>query len=169
MSVTKPGNLWAPWRMEYILEEKEAGCIFCRKPAQDRDQENLILFRGKHNFVIMNKFPYNNGHLMVVPYQHTSEFELLEEAEGSEMMVLLSRSISVLKTSLGPEGFNLGMNVGKIGGAGIDGHLHFHIVPRWSADTNFMPVIGNTKVISEALEQTWGRLNEGFTPATNNS
>ena len=158
----KPTILWAPWRMEYILGEKEKGCIFCTKSKQKEDRANLILFRGKHNFVIMNKYPYNNGHLMVVPYDHTGQFEALKESESLEMMQILSKSISALKASLNPDGFNIGMNVGKIAGAGIDDHLHFHIVPRWDADTNFMPVIGETKVISEALEDTWERLRGLF-------
>ncbi|RMF61643.1 MAG: HIT domain-containing protein [Calditrichaeota bacterium] len=152
------GILWAPWRMEYILSEKEKECIFCSKTREDDDRTNLILFRGEHNFVIMNKYPYNNGHLMVVPYRHISEFEELTEAEFSEMTRLIAKSINALKAALQPEGFNIGMNVGKIAGAGIDDHLHFHIVPRWAADTNFMPVVGHTKVISEGLWETWDKL-----------
>ncbi|MCG8607647.1 HIT domain-containing protein [bacterium] len=158
----KPNVLWAPWRMEYILGEKEGGCIFCDKPKQDTDKSNLILFRGQHNFVIMNRYPYNNGHLMVVPYKHTGEFEALDEAESFEIMALLAKSMAILKDCLRAEGFNLGMNLGQCAGAGIDCHLHFHIVPRWPADTNFMPVLGQTKVISEALDETWERLHQGF-------
>ena len=163
MSQGRPPNiLWAPWRMSYILDEKEKACIFCIKPKENDDKKNLILNRGKHHFVIMNKYPYNKGHVMVVPYRHTAEFASLDESESLEMMQIISRSIAALKSALNPDGFNIGMNLGKIAGAGIDDHLHFHIVPRWSADTNFMPVVGETKVISEALSETWGRLKERF-------
>lgn len=161
-SDSKSEILWAPWRMEYILGEKESGCIFCTRINQDSDKENLILLRGKNNFVIMNKYPYNNGHLMVVPNRHTSEFDSLSDPEKLEMMNLVSKSMNVLKKTVNPDGFNVGMNIGKIAGAGIDDHLHFHIVPRWAADTNFMPVVGQTKVISEELGETWDRLKEGF-------
>lgn len=156
--------LWAPWRMEYILGEKESGCIFCTriKQAKENDKENLILYRGDYNFIIMNKYPYNNGHLMIVPNQHTSEFESLNDDEKLEMMNIVSKSLTVLKKAIRPDGFNVGLNIGKIAGAGIDDHLHFHIVPRWAADTNFMPVVGHTKVISEGLWETWERLREGF-------
>ncbi|MCH8019039.1 HIT domain-containing protein [candidate division KSB1 bacterium] len=161
-SDSKSEILWAPWRMEYILGEKESGCIFCTRINQDSDKENLILLRGKNNFVIMNKYPYNNGHLMVVPNRHTSEFDSLSDPEKLEMMNLVSKSMNVLKKTVNPDGFNVGLNIGKIAGAGIDDHLHFHIVPRWAADTNFMPVVGQTKIISEDLGETWERLKEGF-------
>lgn len=161
-SDSKSEILWAPWRMEYILGEKESGCIFCTRINQDSDKENLILLRGGNNFVIMNKYPYNNGHLMVVPNRHTSEFDSLSDPEKLEMMNLVSKSMNVLKKTVNPDGFNVGMNIGKIAGAGIDDHLHFHIVPRWAADTNFMPVVGQTKIISEDLGETWERLKEGF-------
>lgn len=161
-SDSKLDILWAPWRMEYILGEKESGCIFCTRINQDSDKENLILLRGGNNFVIMNKYPYNNGHLMVVPNRHTSEFDSLSDPEKLEMMNLVSKSMNVLKKTVNPDGFNVGMNIGKIAGAGIDDHLHFHIVPRWAADTNFMPVVGHTKIISEDLGETWERLKEVF-------
>ncbi|MCH8262505.1 MAG: HIT domain-containing protein [Proteobacteria bacterium] len=161
-SDSKSEILWAPWRMEYILGEKESGCIFCTRINQDSDKENLILLRGGNNFVIMNKYPYNNGHLMVVPNRHTSEFDSLSDPEKLEMMNLVSKSMNVLKKTVNPDGFNVGMNIGKIAGAGIDDHLHFHIVPRWAADTNFMPVVGHTKIISEDLGETWERLKEVF-------
>ena len=161
-SDSKSEILWAPWRMEYILGEKESGCIFCTRINQDSDKENLILLRGGNNFVIMNKYPYNNGHLMVVPNRHTSEFDSLSDPEKLEMMNLVSKSMNVLKKTVNPDGFNVGMNIGKIAGAGIDDHLHFHIVPRWAADTNFMPVVAQTKIISEDLGETWERLKEVF-------
>ncbi|MFQ5709033.1 MAG: HIT domain-containing protein [bacterium] len=165
MSTVKQSDiLWAPWRMEYIIGDKEKGCIFCTKPQQngDKDRENLILLRGEHNFIIMNKYPYNNGHLMVVPYRHIDVLEVLEDAESLEIMQLVAKSMQVLRRAISPEGFNLGMNIGRIAGAGIDDHLHFHIVPRWGADTNFMPVVGHTKVISEGLLETWDKLRQGF-------
>jgi len=161
-SDSKSEILWAPWRMEYILGVKESDCIFCTRINQENDKGNLILFRAENNFVIMNKYPYNNGHLMVVPNRHTSEFDSLSDPEKLEMMNLLSKSMNVLKKAVNPDGFNVGLNIGKIAGAGIDDHLHFHIVPRWAADTNFMPVVGQTKVISEGLGETWDRLKEGF-------
>lgn len=158
--------LWAPWRMEYILGEKEKACIFCTKPDQNQDKENLILFRGARNFVIMNRYPYNNGHLMVVPYRHTSDFDSLSSEECTEMMGVISKSMKVIRQAINPDGFNIGMNIGKDAGAGIEEHLHFHIVPRWAADTNFMPVVGNTKVISEGLWETWDRFKSGFDAQT---
>lgn len=154
--------LWAPWRMEYIKGVKEEGCIFCDKPKQTRDRENLIVHRGRHTFVIMNKYPYNNGHLMVVPYRHEAEVDKLTAEENAEMMTLLQCCARALKTVCAPHGFNIGMNVGAVAGAGIDGHLHFHIVPRWYADTNFMPILGHTKVVSEGLWETWTQLQEAF-------
>ena len=159
----RPDILWAPWRMEYILGTKENGCIFCDKPKQDTDRENLIVHRGRLSFVVMNKYPYNNGHLMVVPYRHEAEFERLTAEENLELMALLQSSVRALRKIMAPHGFNLGMNVGAAAGAGIDCHLHFHIVPRWRADTNFMPVVGHTKVISEGLWETWGQLRQVFT------
>ncbi|RPJ06466.1 MAG: HIT domain-containing protein, partial [Deltaproteobacteria bacterium] len=138
-------SLWAPWRMDYILGEKEKGCFFCRRPAEERDEENLILLRGREAFVMMNKFPYNNGHLMIVPNRHCVDMEDLTDGESSELFDLMKISVKVLKSALRPHGFNLGINIGTAGGAG-EAHLHFHIVPRWTGDTNFMPVIGETKI-----------------------
>ena len=144
--------------MEYILGEKEQGCVFCNRFESDKDRDNLILLRGEHNFVIMNKYPYNNGHLMIVPNRHTADFHSLSETESLEMMTLTSKCLAVLRTAMNPDGFNIGMNVGRVAGAGIDDHLHFHIVPRWDADTNFMPVLGHTKIVSEGLLETWDKL-----------
>ncbi len=157
--------MWAPWRMEYILSTKSKGCIFCDKPRQKNDRENLILFRGERCFVIMNFYPYNNGHLMVVPYCHVSNLEDLTSEEHAELMALLAKSNRVLKSAVNPDGFNIGMNLGKVAGAGIDDHLHFHIVPRWNGDTNFMPVLGHTKVLAQALFETWDSLQPLFSQA----
>ena len=162
MNDRNPDILWAPWRMEYILSAKEKGCIFCDNPRQNQDRENQIVYRGVSAFVIMNKYPYNNGHLLVVPYRHEAELVQLTPEENLEMMALLQKSASALQAMSAPQGFNIGMNVGAVAGAGIDSHLHFHFVPRWNADTNFMPILGHTKVISEGLWETWANLRERF-------
>lgn len=154
--------LWAPWRMEYIRGEKEKGCIFCDKPKQSNDRENFLVHRGRLAFVIMNKYPYNNGHLMVVPYRHEAHMDRLTPEECGEMMQLLQQCARALKMICAPHGFNVGMNIGAVAGAGIDGHLHFHIVPRWDADTNFMPILGHTKVVAEGLWDTWAQLQDAF-------
>lgn len=152
-------QIWAPWRMKYILNSnKIKGCIFCKKIKEKKDKKNYILYRGKSCFIIMNLFPYNSGHLMIAPYKHTAKFEDLEDEELLEFMHLIKKSLKILKKTLSPEGFNLGINLGKIAGAGIDEHLHLHIVPRWSGDTNFMPVISSTKIISEQLDETYKKL-----------
>jgi ATP adenylyltransferase len=152
-------RLWAPWRMTYVKgETADEGCVFCTKPPQDRDRENLILTRCSLCYVIMNLYPYNNGHLMVVPYQHVAGFETLGADASAQMWDLCRRSVAVLRKAFNPDGFNIGMNMGRAAGAGIDQHLHLHIVPRWNGDTNFMPVVGETKVISQALSETWGVL-----------
>jgi ATP adenylyltransferase len=151
-------ELWAPWRIDYILSKKPEGCIFCDKPAEKKDEENLILFRGRHCFVMLNAFPYNNGHMMVVPYRHTASLSGWEAEEQQEMMQLAGMCVDLLKRTMRPDGFNLGINMGLVGGAGIADHLHLHIVPRWNGDTNFMPVLSDTRVISEGLAATYGKL-----------
>jgi ATP adenylyltransferase len=153
--------LWAPWRMGYIVGEKKRGCIFCKKPKERKDKENLILYQGNDAFIIMNKFPYNNGHLMVVPKHHYKDMDQLSEEEFRELFYLLKTSTQVLKKCFHPHGFNIGMNIGKVGGAGEE-HIHFHIVPRWIGDTNFMPVLGETKIIPEHLEETYKKLHSAF-------
>ena len=153
--------LWAPWRMEYILEKRKSGCFFCKKLKEKKNKENLILYRGETVFVVMNKYPYTNGHLMVVPKRHCLNLEQLDNNELKELFELLKASMRVLKASFHPQGFNIGMNIGKVGGAGED-HLHLHIVPRWAGDTNFMPVIGKTKIISEYLDKTYQKLHSTF-------
>ena len=156
-------NLWAPWRMSYILRvDQTEGCIFCTKPKEQRDEEYLILHRGETCFVMMNLFPYNNGHLMVAPYRHTADLEGLSDKERLELMGLAGQWTEILSVVLKAQGFNIGMNLGRIAGAGIDQHLHLHVVPRWDGDTNFMPIIGDTKVISEALAETYVKLKEEF-------
>jgi ATP adenylyltransferase len=158
-----PDILWAPWRIEYIEScDKPGGCIFCSKPSERNDRVNLIVRRGTHAFAILNRYPYNNGHLMVVPYRHTAELGDLDDQEKIELFDLLAQSKRVLLETLHAQGFNLGMNLGRTAGAGVEGHLHFHLVPRWNGDTNFMPVVGHTKVVSEGLEQTWEKLARAF-------
>jgi len=162
-SLKKLGALWAPWRMEYIEKcDRPQTCIFCEKPSQSGDADNLILYRAETAFVILNRFPYNNGHLMIVPFRHTAELEKLQERECSELFRLIVLSQKVLREVMKPHGFNIGMNVGRVAGAGIAEHLHFHVVPRWDGDTNFMPILGHAKVMSEALEQTYAKLKAGF-------
>lgn len=155
-------KLWAPWRKEFILGKKEKGCIFCKRHKGKKDKENLILFRGKLSFVIMNKYPYNTGHLMVAPYRHVGKLEKMKQEELLDLGSLTQKCVAVLKKTMKPQGFNLGMNLEKVSGAGVADHLHVHIVPRWTGDTNFMPVLGNTKLISLALKDTYEQLKEEF-------
>ena len=155
-------RLWAPWRMEYILGPKEDECIFCIKPKEDNDKKNLILFRGEFNFIIMNLYPYNNGHLMVVPYRHTSEIIGITGEEMDENGRLVQRCVEVLKKSFSPEGYNIGMNLETAAGAGIDEHIHMHIVPRWNGDTNFMPVVSETRVMPQHIEESYSILIKAF-------
>ena len=151
-------QLWSPWRMEYIQGEKSGGCVFCDTSRQQRDAENLILFRGRHCFVMMNRYPYTNGHLMVAPYEHVDmPTKLPSEAQG-EMMTLVNACLETLQEAMRPDGFNIGMNLGASAGAGIKDHIHMHVVPRWTGDTNFMPVLGDTRVIVEALEASYQKL-----------
>lgn len=143
-------------------QEHEQPCIFCDKPACGDDQKELILHRGRLCFVLMNLYPYNTGHLMVAPYRHAASLEDLEPEEAVELMELTTECVKVIKRTMGPEGMNLGINLGKAAGAGFDAHVHMHVVPRWAGDTNFMPVIGETKVMPESLEQTYVRLKESL-------
>lgn len=156
--------LWAPWRMSYIanVDKKDSGCVFCTKPSENDDKKNLILYRGKTCFVIMNLFPYNNGHLMVIPYMHTSDMLALDTETSSELWSLLCKCKDALSKAFRPDGFNIGMNLGRPAGAGIDQHIHMHIVPRWNGDTNFFPVLGETKVISQSLPETYDALKGYF-------
>ncbi len=150
--------LWAPWRIEYILSEKDEDCIFCYKPKENKDRENLLLLRGEKNLVMLNKYPYNPGHLMVAPYKHVSSLDALDDEEMQEHFRLVSRCVEMLRAEMNPEGFNIGINLGKVAGAGIEEHIHTHIVPRWNGDTNFMPVFSDIRVVPEALEATYDKL-----------
>jgi len=161
-------RLYAPWRMAYIEQpqkdkpglptESETGCVFCDKAASADDVSNLIVHRGKAAFVLLNLFPYNNGHLMVVPYLHTAKLSDLDDEASLELWTLAKRAQAALDKAMHPEGYNLGMNLGTVSGAGIAEHLHLHIVPRWNGDTNFMPVLADVKVLPDALENTCRKL-----------
>ncbi len=155
-------KLWAPWRMDYILSDKSGECIFCHALSQDDPQRFYILHQTQVGFVIMNIFPYNSGHLMVVPCRHIAELEKLTEEEHVGLMNMVASSIKVLKQVMQPQGFNLGMNLGREAGAGIDTHLHWHVVPRWAGDTNFMPIQADTKVISQFVADTYHQLKPHF-------
>ncbi len=155
-------NIWAPWRMEYISMEKPEGCLFCQKVKENRDVSNYIIYRGERNFVILNLYPYNPGHLMVAPFRHVASLEGLTKEELSEHFEVVIKSTKAIAEALNPSGFNIGINMGKVAGAGVVDHIHTHIVPRWTGDTNFMPVISNTKVIPQALDSTYQKLKEGM-------
>jgi ATP adenylyltransferase len=148
--------------MKYLEADKTPGCIFCDKPGETRDDENSILFRGKLSFVMMNIYPYNTGHLMVIPYRHAGSLDELPDAILNDLMQNTKRTIQVLRRVFSPGGFNVGLNLGRAAGAGIEEHLHFHVVPRWNGDTNFMPVIGETKIIPQDLRTTFTLLHPHF-------
>jgi ATP adenylyltransferase len=155
-------HLWAPWRIEYIRSEKPSGCILCDKPKEKRDAENYILYRGSLNFIMLNLYPYNPGHLLIAPYRHAGGLTALTEAERNEHYALVSRCIEVLEKALKPAGFNTGSNLGKVAGAGIDDHFHSHVVPRWQGDTNFIPVLNDVRVVSQGLQDTYKELAGKF-------
>lgn len=155
-------QVWAPWRMEYIKQDKSGECIFCVLPKANENKKNFILHQGETCFVIMNVYPYNTGHLMVSPYRHLSCITLLDEKESTELNGLTQKCVEILRTVKSPEGFNIGANLGKAGGAGFDEHIHMHIVPRWIGDTNYMPVLADTKVHPEHLKATYDNLLPHF-------
>jgi len=156
-------QLWAPWRMPYIQQsEPEPGCLFCTKIHEDKDEENYIVYRGSLCFVMLNLYPYNSGHLMVVPYQHTGQLDEIQSNAGAEMFGTAQMSVQALNAVMHPNGFNLGVNQGKISGAGVADHIHLHVVPRWDGDTNFMPVLANVKVMPELLTTTADKLRPIF-------
>ena len=153
-------KLWAPWRMEYIKMEKPRGCILCQKPEEKQDESNFILYRGEKNFVILNGYLYMPGHLMIAPYRHIAGLEELTEEERHEHFEIVGRSVKLLRQTFNPDGFNIGINIGKAAGAGIEEHIHTHIVPRWHGDTNYMTVLSDVRVMPEALAETYNRLKE---------
>lgn len=155
--------LWSPWRMTYIDNaNKEAGCIFCNAQAKEDSPENLIIQRGRLAFVILNRYPYTSGHVMVVPFVHKPNLEELDSATRAEIMELTSESTRVLREIYKTKSFNVGANIGEAAGAGVKEHVHIHIVPRWIGDTNFMSTLAETRVLPEVLDDTWRRIREGF-------
>lgn len=161
-------RLWSPWRSKYIesFSEKkdgsDSGCVFCEKLAAKDDEKNLVVHRSSLCALIMNIFPYNSGHLLIVPYAHKGTFEELTDEENADVMRETGLAIKLLRSTSNPDGFNFGANLGRISGAGIAEHVHFHVVPRWNGDVNFMPVLADAKIISEGLEKTYGKLNEAL-------
>ena len=155
-------RLWAPWRLQYIGEKKNDGCIFCQKPLQGDDRAAYIIKRGIHAFVMLNAFPYNNGHVMIAPYAHAATLEELPPETRHEMMDLAAECSRALKAAFHPEGINAGFNLGAAAGAGIADHLHMHLVPRWNGDTNFMPVLADVRVIPQSLDASWQLLSDAF-------
>jgi ATP adenylyltransferase len=158
-------RIWAPWRLNYVKDaskDMEEECIFCAKPAADDDESNLIVHRGEHAFVILNLFPYTNGHLMVAPYEHTSRFQDLSADTLAEITDLSQQAMRILEDVYAPHGFNLGLNQGRVAGAGVEHHIHLHVVPRWGGDTNFMPVTADTRVMPQTLDQSFAALRGRF-------
>ena len=155
-------RLWAPWRLDFIRGPKSDECVFCAMPALGDDERALVVHRGASCFVILNAYPYNNGHLMVAPFRHVPSIEELDDRELLELMTLARQGIGVLREVHGPEGFNIGVNQGKVAGAGIADHIHLHVVPRWGGDTNFMPVIADVRVLPQSLADSWRELSERF-------
>ena len=161
-------RLFSPWRSQYIASFSDKNrsnddtCIFCAAVNEKRDARNLILLRRKHCFIMMNLYPYNSGHLMIIPYTHTAEMSALSVKEYADIMTTTSIAIDALAITMQPHGYNFGMNLGRVAGAGIDQHIHFHVVPRWNGDTNFMPTLADTRVVSESILSTYKRLKKNF-------
>jgi ATP adenylyltransferase len=158
-------RIWAPWRLTYVKDaskDKESECIFCAALEGGDDEANLIVHRGERCFVILNKFPYTNGHLMVAPYDHVATIQDLGPETTTEMMSLAQRGMTALERSYSPHGYNVGFNQGRVAGAGVEHHIHMHVVPRWGGDTNFMPVLGDTRVMNQTLEDSFKTVREAF-------
>jgi len=147
-------NLWAPWRVGFILGPKAPGCFLCECPAADKDEENLILGRGETCFAILNRYPYTNGHVLIAPYRHTGDLTELSDAELTEIMIMTRGWVNASKRAMNPHGFNVGFNLGEAGGAGVADHVHLHIVPRWRGDTNFMSTLGDARVVNQSLAES---------------
>jgi ATP adenylyltransferase len=156
-------HIWSPWRYKYIASaDRQDGCVFCRVRDEQKDDESYVVYRAQLNFLILNLFPYTSGHLMIVPYEHTSSLASVDEATTTEMMALAKRAQSALDSLYRPDGFNIGMNLGRSAGAGIADHLHLHVVPRWAGDANFVSIIGETRVLPETLATTYEKLKNYF-------
>jgi ATP adenylyltransferase len=151
-------QLWAPWRMDYILGDRPKGCIFCPDNNSESDEKRLLLYGGERSVIMMNRFPYNNGHLMVAPRKHTSTLDNLDNEDLLDLVKKVRWSVQVLRQTMSPDAFNVGLNLGSVAGAGVEAHIHFHVVPRWNGDTSFMPVFAEVRVIPEHLQQTYARL-----------
>jgi ATP adenylyltransferase len=155
--------LWSPWRYKYVASaDSDAGCVFCRVQQHESDRENLVIHRASLNFVILNLFPYTSGHLMIVPYEHTASLASVGEPVTTEMMALTKRAQAALQSEYRPDGFNIGMNLGRTAGAGVADHIHLHVVPRWAGDANFVSIIGETRVLPEDLATSYNRLRKYF-------
>jgi ATP adenylyltransferase len=156
-------RIWAPWRLRYVTSAKSSdACIFCAKPVLGDDRDALIVHRGERCFVILNLFPYTSGHLMVAPFEHLGRLQDIESVVTAEMMALAQRAMSVIEEVYDPEGFNVGVNQGRVAGAGVEGHIHLHVVPRWAGDNNYMPVLADTRVMPQSLEESYDALEGGF-------
>ena len=155
MSTTKINRLWAPWRAHFVTHQTVKGCIFCRALREKKDRKHYVIHRGQRVFAILNLYPYNNGHIMIAPRRHIGDLVKLSPKELGEILALAQRLIKQMRSALHAQGFNIGMNLGRIGGAEIPGHLHLHVVPRWNGDTNFMPILAQTKVISQSLAEVY--------------
>ena len=166
-------RLFSPWRSAYIQSfqggRKSKGCLFCRIAKEDNDKENLIVWRGKKCFVVMNRYPYNNGHLMIVPMEHAASIEDLEPVVRQEMMEMLNQSLGLLRSVYHPTAFNFGANIGTAAGAGVADHVHLHVVPRWNGDTNFMSIVGETRVLPEEMTETYRQLRQAWEQFTSSS
>jgi ATP adenylyltransferase len=154
--------LWSPWRYAYLTGHKPEGCIFCLMAASVHDEDTLIVFRGEHNFVVLNRFPYTSGHLMVVPYRHVPDLASITDAAATELMALTRAAERHIRWLYRPDGLNLGMNIGESAGAGVAGHIHMHVLPRWTGDANFLSTIGETRMLPEELSVTWRRMKDAF-------
>jgi ATP adenylyltransferase len=161
-------RLWAPWRLDYIREPGPEECIFCRAASSEGDDERAshVVARGERCFALLNAYPYTSGHLMVTPYDHVPSIEDLDADTVAELMALAQRSLAALRRNYGSEGFNLGINQGKVAGAGLEDHVHLHVVPRWGGDTNFMPVVGDVRVLPQSLDDAWTELRQRFAEAS---
>lgn len=156
-------HIWTPWRMKYIKgDTKDAGCIFCMAAEGSDDRENLVFYRGQHVFMILNRYPYTSGHVMCVPYAHQAQLQDLLEETRIELMACMTKTVAVLQQVYEPEGFNVGLNLGAVAGAGVAEHLHIHIVPRWVGDTSFMTAVGDTRVLPESLDETYRRVKDAW-------
>jgi ATP adenylyltransferase len=158
-------RIWAPWRLEYVKDaskDKESECIFCEVLDPADDDANLVVRRGERAFVILNKYPYTNGHLLIAPYEHVAELQRLDDETMTEIMSLAQRGMTALETSYAPHGYNVGFNQGRAAGAGVEHHIHMHVVPRWGGDTNFMPVLGDTRVMNQTLHDSYETLKGAF-------